>query len=63
MGLVGDLTPELEASILETAREAIEVGGGSFIGEIELSGGSPGYGLPATTPTTSCVSPSPTIRS
>ncbi len=47
VGLVGDLTPELEASILETAREAIEVGGGSFLGEIELSRGSLGYGLPA----------------
>lgn len=47
VGLVGDLTPELEASILEPTRQAIEVGGGSFLGEIELSGGSLGYGPPA----------------
>jgi hypothetical protein len=45
-GTVGDLTPALEAGILETVREAVEASGGSFVGAVELTGGSLGYGLP-----------------
>jgi len=45
-GVVGDLTPALEAGTLETVREAIETTGGTFVGAVELSGGSLGYGVP-----------------
>lgn len=45
-GLVGEFTTSLEAVTLETVREAVETGGGTLVGTIELSGGSPGYGVP-----------------
>jgi hypothetical protein len=45
-GLVGGVPPELKAGILESVRDAVEIGGGTFLGGIELTGGSLGYGLP-----------------
>ncbi|OGD72019.1 MAG: hypothetical protein A2Y64_08200 [Candidatus Coatesbacteria bacterium RBG_13_66_14] len=45
-GAVGDLTPALAAGTLETVREAVEAGGGTLVGAIELTGGSLGYGAP-----------------
>jgi hypothetical protein len=45
-GVVGDLTPALEAGTLETLREAVETTGGTLVGAVELTGGSLGYGLP-----------------
>ena len=46
VGLVGDINPDLEARTLETVRQVLEAGGETYRGEIELSGGSLGYGLP-----------------